>query len=175
MRVAVIADRCVGCRVCELVCSDFHEGVFQPSKARIQIVSFDETVQDIPIVCQQCLDAPCIAACPTEALHRDNKTQAVVVNKDLCIQCQACIEACVVGLDKVDSSAKLVIRFDEAEQTPIKCNLCGGDPQCVQFCPTQALILTEKTASPKELSVGKMTQALKLFLDQDELPIHQEE
>jgi Fe-S-cluster-containing hydrogenase component 2 len=175
MRVTVIADRCVGCRVCELVCSDFHDGVFQPSKARIQILSFDETVQDIPLVCQQCPDAPCIAACPTEALYRDEKTQAVVVNQDLCIQCQACIDACVVGFNEVESNEKLVIRFDETEQMPIKCNLCDGDPRCVQFCPTQALLLTDKTAIPQELPVEKMTQVLKTFLDQAVLTIKQEE
>jgi len=75
----------------------------------------------------------------------------------------------VVGNGAVDPDAKLAIRFDDQAQAPAKCDLCDGDPQCVKFCPTQALLLTGVPATPAELSVEGMTKALKHFLCQEEL------
>jgi len=169
LRVAVLPDRCTGCRVCEAVCSEFHEKAFQPSKARIQVLSFDESVQDIPIVCQQCADAPCLEACPQDALSRERNTGAVVLDPELCIQCGSCVSACVVGLEKIPVEEKLAIRLDTDTQLPLKCDLCMGNPQCVKFCPTEALQLTDESVAG-ELDVTKMMQALELFLQQEELP-----
>jgi len=170
MRIAVLPERCVGCRVCELVCSESREKEFRPSKACIQVLAFNESVRDIPIVCQQCPDAPCLKACPSEALSRDKKTNAVVVNPELCIQCLSCIKACIVGNGTLKEDEKIVIKFDEDRQIPLKCNLCLGDPQCVKFCPTQALILSEDSLGPEEIGVSDMTQAIKSSLRQEDLP-----
>lgn len=174
LHVAVIPSRCTGCRVCELVCSDAHEGVFQPSKARIQVLSFDETVQDVPIVCQQCADAPCLEACPQDAISRDPETTAVVVDRELCIQCGACVRACVIGRDQVDPEDKLAIRLDDEKEMPLKCDLCGGDPQCVKFCPTDALVLTDG-AVEGEFLVDELMEALKHFVKQTEPPLPKSE
>jgi Fe-S-cluster-containing hydrogenase component 2 len=131
-------------------------------------------VQDVPVVCQQCADAPCLEACPEEAISRDAKTDAVVVDQDLCIQCGSCVNACVIGLDAVASEQKLAIRLDEDTQFPLKCDLCGGNPQCVKFCPTEALVFTDKQVED-EFGVGEMMEALmealELFLQQKELPL----
>ncbi|MCL4401899.1 MAG: 4Fe-4S ferredoxin, partial [Acidobacteria bacterium] len=35
--------------------------------------------------CVHCEDAACIAACPTGAMHREERTGAVVVDQDRCI------------------------------------------------------------------------------------------
>jgi carbon-monoxide dehydrogenase iron sulfur subunit len=172
LHIAVIPSRCTGCRVCELVCSDAHEGKFQPSKARIQVVSFDETVQDIPIVCQQCPDAPCLEACPQDAISRNPQTTAVVVNRELCIQCGACVQACVIGRDQIAAEHKLAIRLDVENEMPLKCDLCDGDPQCVKFCPTDALVLTDIPIEGA-LTVDELMEALDNFLKQIELPLPQ--
>jgi Fe-S-cluster-containing hydrogenase component 2 len=151
--------------VCELVCSDAHEGVFHPSKARIQVVSFDETVQDVPIVCQQCADAPCMEACPQDAISRNPETSAVVVDRDLCIQCGACVQACVIGGDSIDPEDKLAIRLDDEAEMPL---------QCVKYCPTEALLLTDKPVDG-EFSVDALMVALDHFLKQTELPLPNQE
>ncbi|MFX1318117.1 MAG: 4Fe-4S dicluster domain-containing protein [Promethearchaeota archaeon] len=174
LHVAVVPTRCTGCRVCELVCSVAHEGVVQPSKARIQVVSFDETVQDVPIVCQQCADAPCMEACPQDAISRDPETTAVVVDRELCIQCGACVRACVIGGEAIDPEDKLAIRLDDEAEMPLKCDLCDGDPQCVRYCPTKALVLTD-TSVEGEFAVDALMVALEYFLKQVELPLPKQE
>lgn len=122
------------------------------------------------MVCQQCDDAPCLEACPEEAISRAPKTNAVVVDQDLCIQCGSCVSACVIGLDAVASEQKLAIRLDADTQFPLKCDLCSGDPQCVKFCPTEALVYTDKSVDG-EFDVEEMMEALEFFIQQKEPPL----
>jgi ferredoxin len=70
----------------------------------------------------------------------------------------------------VASEEKLAIRLDDDTQFPLKCDLCGGDPQCVKFCPTEALVYTD-TPVEDEFGVGDMMEALEFFLQQKELPL----
>ncbi len=109
-------------------------------------------------------------ACPQDAISRNPETTAVVVDRELCIQCGACVQACVIGLDEVDPDQKLAIRLDEEKEMPLKCDLCDGDPQCVKYCPTKALVLTE-TPVNGEFSVEQLMAALDHFIKQIELPL----
>jgi Fe-S-cluster-containing dehydrogenase component len=70
-----------------------------------------------------------VKACPVEAFHRDEKTGAVLIDDDVCIGCRLCIDECPFG----------GISIDPDKERVIKCDLCGGDPQCVKYCPTSAL------------------------------------
>lgn len=36
------------------------------------------------------------------------------------------------------------ISYDGDRKSVVKCELCGGDPQCVRFCPTGALKFVAK-------------------------------
>ncbi|MEM4740559.1 MAG: 4Fe-4S dicluster domain-containing protein [Zestosphaera sp.] len=85
---------------------------------------------DYPIVCRQCLEAPCISACPVGALYRDE--QGIVrLNKDVCSRCGSCAEACPYD----------AVSLNPFDGTPLICDLCGGNPMCVRRCPTNALSL----------------------------------
>lgn len=121
---------CSGCRLCELVCSFAHHNLVNPRLARIQVVSLEKGVK-VPVVCQQCADAPCAAACPTGALFREKPEGPVLVNEGRCIGCGTCVNVCPVG----------GISLSPVTGTAIKCDLCQGDPQCVRFCPTNVLKL----------------------------------
>jgi Fe-S-cluster-containing dehydrogenase component len=81
--------------------------------------------------CQQCEDAPCLAACPSGALKRDEKTGALIIEKSECTGCQLCREACTFTPSR--------IRFDERHTVCVKCDLCQGAPSCVQYCMQGAL------------------------------------
>jgi len=75
-------------------------------------------------LCAQCDDYPCVEACPVEALRVDEETKAVLVDRERCTGCGACIEACpgqVPFLHPGDGKAVI-------------CDLCGGDPECVKVC-----------------------------------------
>jgi Fe-S-cluster-containing hydrogenase component 2 len=115
--------RCTGCRRCEIACSLRHEGWVWPEASRIRVFMLIPGVE-IPQLCAQCHDYPCIQSCPTGALSPDKHTGAVLVDKEKCISCGKCIEGCpgsIPFLHPKDSKA-------------IICDLCGGDPECVKVC-----------------------------------------
>ena len=122
-------EKCTGCRACELACSFRKDGVFAPSRSRVKVVRIDEEGLDIPIGCEHCDPAPCIAVCPTKALGRSPATDAVLLDRALCIGCKQCMVICPFG----------AIRFDEDSREFYKCDLCDGDPECTKWCFTGAI------------------------------------
>ena len=78
--VSVLPDLCTGCQSCEMICSLSHEGVSSSSLSRIQIKKWGEIAVYMPIVCQHCSEAPCMAICPTRARKRVPETEAVVTD-----------------------------------------------------------------------------------------------
>ena len=129
-KILVVAyEKCTGCRLCEMVCSVNHTGVNNPTRSRIHIIKWPMEGFELPMVCQQCEEAPCIAVCPNDALSRDLTLGRVTLNYDLCIGCKMCVTACPFGGMGIDTVAQQVV----------KCNLCDGDPICVRFCNPGAL------------------------------------
>lgn len=124
---------CIGCKICELVCSFSHFKKFKKSLSGIKIIKYDELSRDIPTVCQQCDDAPCQKVCKVGALCRNLQTNAIIIDYETCIGCKLCIYVCPYGS----------IGFDDDLQKPVKCDLCNGDPECVKFCPSEALVYKE--------------------------------
>ena len=131
--ILVDSSLCSGCRICEVVCSLRKTGAVAPELSRIPVTARFLEIELTPNPCLQCEEAVCMETCPEEAIFIDATTGAKVVDEELCIGCCACVEACRQshGLPR--------IRFDEGRQVAFKCDLCGGDPQCVTFCPMGAL------------------------------------
>lgn len=126
--IVVKTDKCAGCRVCMAVCSLNHEGVCGPAFSRIRVYQPSQNIFDTTIVtCKQCDSPNCLAACPTGALYVDEKTGARVINKEKCTGCQTCMKAC-------PQYPNAPIYYDTNTGTCFKCDLCGGDPQCVKNC-----------------------------------------
>jgi len=122
-------EKCTGCRLCEQVCSVKHEGVSNPARSRIKIVKWEQEGRYVPIGCQQCESAPCMAVCPVKAISRDETLNRVMIDYDVCIGCRMCVAICPFGAMLFDILAKRVI----------KCDLCDGDPLCVKFCDVGAV------------------------------------
>nr|HID58386.1 4Fe-4S dicluster domain-containing protein [Desulfobacterales bacterium] len=131
--LVVEPDKCVACRNCELACSFKHGGEFNPMRSRIRSFNYPVTPFPISITCLQCEDAVCEGICPTWAIFRDLATGAIVIDKERCEGCEMCMQVCPFGN----------IRLDPLEDVAIKCDLCGGDPECVKFCITGALQYVE--------------------------------
>ena len=120
-------DKCTSCRLCELVCSERSSGAFRPSRSHMRVAIYLDDAVYIPMTCMQCHDAPCIPVCPSGALVRDARTNAVLVVEDRCVGCRMCALACPFGaINYWDGKAH-------------KCDLCGGEPECVRVCAPQAL------------------------------------
>jgi Fe-S-cluster-containing hydrogenase component 2 len=129
--------RCTGCRLCEMVCSVKHTGVSNPSRSRIHVIKWPMDGLELPMLCQQCEEAPCVAICPQDALFRDPELDRVMLDYDLCIGCKMCVTACPFGGMGLDMVAREVI----------KCDLCDGDPACVRFCDSGALQFVPATVA----------------------------
>jgi Fe-S-cluster-containing hydrogenase component 2 len=129
-KLAVVPELCSGCHICELTCAIAHFGVHNPKKSAVRVlVTYPHPVMRLPIVCSQCKVPVCAGACPVDALKR---TDGVVrLDKSSCISCMKCAEACPFG----------AIYAHPDVDHPIKCDLCGGKPQCVEKCPKGALRL----------------------------------
>src|SRR6056297_3983689 len=69
--ILVDVKKCQGCCTCMMACALAHEGVASLSMARLQVLqnSFAKWPDDLTIEqCRQCVDAPCVDACPVDAL-----------------------------------------------------------------------------------------------------------
>jgi len=133
-------EKCNGCRLCEVVCSVKHEGKADPLLSRINIAEWETKGINVPIVCHQCEDAPCVSACPTNARFREEDPGRVIVNYDRCIVCRTCMVACPFG----------AINFDPYDKKVISCDLCDGEPLCALFCEPGAIKYVEVTAANEE-------------------------
>jgi len=123
------AEHCTGCQQCEMACSYHHEGAFNPSKSRIRVFAFPDEARNVPYTCTQCAEAWCMQACPVDAIGMNKKTAAKEVSMELCVGCKVCTIACPFG----------TINYNHTTGKVSKCDLCGGDPECVKICPTPAL------------------------------------
>jgi Fe-S-cluster-containing hydrogenase component 2 len=119
-----------------MACSVEHTGVNSPSRSRIHVIKWPLEGFELPMLCQQCEEAPCIAVCPKDALSRDATMGRVTLDYDLCIGCKMCVTACPFGGMGIDAVARQVI----------KCDLCDGNPACVRFCDPGALEFVPATS-----------------------------
>jgi Fe-S-cluster-containing dehydrogenase component len=135
--IIVNTSICGGCHTCAIICSLKNEGKINWQLSRIQ-VSRDELggCIQVPLPCNQCDGPECLLACPTGALHVDEKTGARVIDSEVCVGCQLCLNSCIASPPR--------IRFNAEKNICFKCDLCNGDPQCVKFCPTGAIKYVEE-------------------------------
>jgi len=131
--IEVLHSNCVGCRLCEMICSLSHEGECSTTKSRIKVFRDEEFGNNLVSLCMQCTETYCIESCPFDALSRSPETGAVLVDNKLCNGCGACVEVCPLGGLSMDKEKDIVF----------KCDLCGGDPECVKTCSRGALILKD--------------------------------
>jgi carbon-monoxide dehydrogenase iron sulfur subunit len=164
MRGIIHADisKCLACRSCELACAVAHTKAgelmvaLQQEKSdlapRVTVVAAGEMA--VPLQCRHCEDAPCVNVCPTGALTKPEPEGPVVFDLELCIGCKSCILVCPFGVISLTDDGKAII----------KCDLCaerveaGGQPACVEACPTGALTLEEVAEIAREVRARAAAQ-----------------
>jgi Fe-S-cluster-containing hydrogenase component 2 len=120
--------------LCEYVCSYTKEGEFNTYRSRIRTVRAHKILMTA-VACRTCEDAPCVIACPRKALKQDPETGIIHLDPNLCDGCAWCVEACDFG----------AISINPATQLGAICDQCADEedgPQCVKWCPKDALELT---------------------------------
>ena len=145
-RVVLDLDRCIECRSCAAACYYSHANMPAIHHARAGVAL-------LPTVCRQCKAAPCVDACPVEAMVRDDLT---VVRRLMfrCIGCGCCAVACPFGVIP-NELAGVPAGFRSPDRMTghqvAKCDLCEdrvmGDPdavpRCVAACPAGALLYAD--------------------------------
>ncbi|MHA1232122.1 MAG: hypothetical protein ACTSRP_14240 [Candidatus Helarchaeota archaeon] len=151
--IVVEAEKCIGCGNCLVVChlNDLIDKTIAYGKRGQNIIfKIINGLIDRKSICYNCTDAPCIKACDKEILKKD-ENGLVYLDLDVllteekpenieklkvCNECdKKCIEAC--------PSKELFItkiKYKGNEYTvPMKCDLCGGEPECAKVCPSGAI------------------------------------
>ncbi|MBC2710449.1 MAG: 4Fe-4S dicluster domain-containing protein [Desulfosarcina sp.] len=127
--VFVELDRCIACLSCEQACQ-FQQAERNRGWSPNIFVNVDIDRRRIYAgTCLQCETALCMEVCPVSALTRDPETAAVIVEEEICLGCGLCVAACPFGY----------MQIDESLGKATKCDLCGGNPRCVQMCMAKAL------------------------------------
>ena len=124
-------ERCVGCGACALACkaenntrnrtdgqgynwADFlmkTEGVFPNAVHMV-----------MPVLCNHCTDAPCVAACPVTPKAVFKTPEGITMNdNELCIGCRLCQQACPysnfeLGDGSLAGETYSVISFNDFER-----------------------------------------------------------
>jgi benzoyl-CoA reductase subunit BamC len=150
--IRIDADKCNGCRSCEVICSAFHAaekyGSSNPARARIRVIR--EPLRDIYV--------PVYAGdyAPAECAGRDRYT---IDGKEY-EECAFCRASC--------SSRD---EFKEPDSgLPLKCDMCEDDPAleeplCVQWCLNDALTYEEREEEAEEVKLEEMETALESLVD----------
>lgn len=145
MRIVTVDPRsCVACRNCEYACAYKHTGDFDRKDSRIRVNFYPEDLVCIPWTCAHCAEAWCMEICPANAISRNVETGAVEIDPNRCAGCKMCLLACPSGN----------IHFDTKEHVSEKCDLCGGDPNCVKFCVAGALNFIDEEEAYEYLREG---------------------
>lgn len=125
---------CVGCQLCEYMCSFTKTGEYNSFRSRIRTVRVDEVLISA-IACRTCENAPCVIVCPRDAMTQDPDLGIIRVDSTKCDGCAWCVEACDFGAISINPATTLAEICDLCETHP-------EGPQCVKWCPKEALTLT---------------------------------
>ncbi|MCK5696295.1 MAG: 4Fe-4S dicluster domain-containing protein [Desulfobacula sp.] len=123
-------EKCNNCGDCETACITTRTSLISPGLSCIRILKSREDEDFFfPIACKQCENPPCLATCPKEAIYHDAELNRVLIDRQKCVGCGMCVSACPFG----------AMKLDKLKAKSYKCDLCGGDPECVKVCEPKAI------------------------------------
>ena len=135
-------NRCVGCNACVAACKQWHNLPPGPQKwVRVyqwEKGAFPQTrLHFLSIPCYHCARPVCALACPNQAISKEEKYGAVLIDPKKCTGNRKCWQACPYG--------SIVFASDRSGEVAGKCTMCidrleqGKKPICVLSCSMRAL------------------------------------
>jgi benzoyl-CoA reductase subunit BamC len=126
--IKIDADKCNGCRACELICSAFHAAPKyssnNPARARIRLIRHPLKDVYVPVYAGEYTAAECAG-----------RDRYVIDGKEY-DECAFCRASCPSREEFKEPDSGL----------PIKCDMCEGEdePLCVKWCLANALIYEQR-------------------------------
>jgi len=152
--IRIVADKCTGCRACEMICSAFHASPRyssnNPKRSRIRIVR--EPLKDIylPVYAGEYTAAECTGR------------STYVIDGKQYSECDFCRASC--------PSRDLFKEPDSG--LPLKCDMCEDQPEldqpkCVEWCLEEALVyeVREEEAEEVEDAPGEIQIGVESLID----------
>lgn len=132
--IRIDADKCNGCRACEVICSAFHAAPKyssnNPARSRIRVIRDPLADIYIPVYAGEYVMAECAG--------RDKYT----IDGKQYDECSFCRASCPSRDEFKEPDSGL----------PLKCDMCEGEeePLCVKWCGVNALICEEREEDAEE-------------------------
>lgn len=144
--------KCIGCFACRTACQ--RQNGLLPQQAFIRYEqkengSFPNVgVENVPLQCMHCEDAPCAQVCPTGAAHM-GADGIVEVDTGRCIGCLYCVAACPyqVRVRNPETGTVDKCRFCTVSAEQSGTRMCS----CVEACLTGARIFGDLDDPDSEL------------------------
>lgn len=150
--MVIDARKCVGCMDCVVACKTENgvpEGYNRDWITQALSGWFPTLALEIRSErCNHCDQPPCVSCCPTGASHLHDWGGLVLVTKQECIGCKACLASCPYDA-----------RFIHPEGYADKCTFCihrveeGLQPACVAVCPTHCMHFGDLDDRASEVSL----------------------
>jgi len=148
--IKIDADKCNGCRACEVVCAAFHAtpkySSVNPARSRIRLIR--DPIKDIflPVYAGELATAECMG-----------RDKYILDGKEY-EECAFCRASC--------PSRDIFKEPDSG--LPLKCDMCEGEkePLCVKWCLEEALIYEEREEDvEEEVKPDEIEQGLQSLVD----------
>ncbi len=136
-------NHCVDCEKCKEACvKTNHVPDYGYRTTILEKLAEDEEGKKfpvfMPVLCNHCLNPPCVRVCPTKATTKDPKTGIVVMHDHKCIGCKTCMAACPYNARY----------FNEEKRAIDKCNFCWDTrlskgeklTACAAACPAHVRV-----------------------------------
>jgi tetrathionate reductase subunit B len=139
-RYAMITDlrRCVACHACTAACNGEWDVPAGHARTRVRPTPvsgiFPNLASSVYVSqCNHCDRPSCVPACPSGATYQ-SEDGVVQVNKDVCIGCGFCVEACPYTARYLNPLTSKVDKCDFCSSRTAR----GREPACVKTCTAHA-------------------------------------
>lgn len=153
--MAINLNTCVGCGACGLACKTENNTEYQQGASSFNWADFIALTKGdfpstkhivIPVLCNHCTNAPCVAVCPVTPKAMFKTAEGITMHNDeRCIGCRFCQDACPYS--------SWDMKTDPAQYSVISYNP-DTTAQPHSFWTGNTAVIPSGTATPKEIATA---------------------